>query len=116
MDISTETQPSWYNRIPEERRGVWVESDGKRELSRVTLAGFPIRVILKNGDILDGEKGEERDRAGNHHDIAIRMDGRKTQKWIPEEEIAVAWTDRGPDLSNIMDALMLAVKEELAKH
>lgn len=115
MDISSETQPNWYNHIPSERRGSWIQEDGRRELSRVTLAGFPIRVILKNGEILDGDKGEERDRAGQQHDIAIRMPGRKTQKWVPEEEIAVVWSDRGPDLSGIMDAFMLAIREEFAR-
>lgn len=115
MDISTETQPQWYRDIPEDRRGVWTDRDKRSELSRLSLAGFPIRIVTKSGDILDGEKGEERERAGFKHDIALRMDGRKTQKWVPEEDIAVAWTDRGPNLNAILDMLVTAIREELTR-
>ena len=111
MNISTETQPVWYNRIPEERRALWTQEDGDRELTRRTLAGYPVRVVLKDGTILDGTKGEERHRFDNRHDIAIHMQGRKTQKWVPEDEIAVLWADAGPDLSDIVAALAVRLKD-----
>lgn len=113
MNISTETEPRWFAAIPEERRGIWTEKDGERALSENTLPGFPIRMVLKNGTILDGEKGEERDNFDGGHDVAIRLPGRKTQKWVPEEDIAVIWADKGPDLRDVMAAFVERMREAI---
>lgn len=106
MDISTATQPTWYDRIPAERRALWTADEGERALQAKTLTGFPVRLVLKDGTILDGDMGEERRRPGGEYDIAVKMAGRKTQKWVPEEEIAVVWSDSGPDLREILGALV----------
>lgn len=106
MDISTVTQPTWYDHIPAERRGLWSAEEGTRALQSKTLNGFPVRIVLKDGTILDGDMGEERTRAGGEYDVAVKLAGRKTQKWVPEEEIAVIWSDTGPDLRDILGALV----------
>lgn len=106
MDISTATQPHWYERIPAERRGLWTSDDGERALQARTLAGFPVRLVLKDGTILDGDMGEDRHRAGGEYDIAVKLAGRKTQKWVSEDDIAVIWSDTGPDLRGILNELV----------
>lgn len=113
MNISTETQPSWYSSLPEERRALWTEQDGERALTQSTLSGFKMRMVLKDGTILDGEKGEERDTFDGGHDVAIRLPGRKTQKWVPENEIAVVWSDKGPDLRDILASFVEKIRSEL---
>jgi len=110
MDISTATQPVWYEHIPAERRGLWTSNEGERALKSKTLSGYPLRVILKDGTILDGEMGEERHRAGGEYDIAIKLAGRKTQKWVTEGDIAVIWSDTGPDLRDILNSLVQALR------
>lgn len=115
MNVSTETQPSWFTKLSEERQGTWTEQDGEKALSANTLSGFPMRIILKDGTILDGEKGEERDTFEGGRDIAIRLPGRKTQKWVPEAEIATVWADKGPDLRDILAAFVEKVRESFTQ-
>lgn len=111
MNISTETQPTWFSLIPSERRALWTDSSDEK-LSQVTLNGFPMRVVLKDGTILDGDKGDERDNFEGGHDVAIRLPGRKTQKWIPMEDIAVVWADRGPDLRDVIAAFIDKLRDD----
>lgn len=113
MNVRTDTQPSWFLKLSEERQGSWTEQDGEKALSANTLSGFPIRMILKDGTILDGEKGEERDTFEGGHDIAIRLPGRKTQKWVPLDSIEAVWADKGPDLRDILSAFVEKVREAI---
>lgn len=96
------TRPVWYKDVAPERQGLWTAGDSKWALARETGYGERTRVILKTGAVLDGVLGEERNRWDNKHAIALRIAGRKTQKWIPVRDIGVVWGDKGKPLTELL--------------
>lgn len=98
----TATKPSWYKDVPAERQGLWSAGDSKWQIAAQAGYGERVCIVLKDGTIVDGTMSEERNRWDNKHALAIRIPGRKTQKWIPRTDIAVIWGDKGRPLIEML--------------
>jgi len=102
MKTLIKTRPDWFTELPAERQGIWSTGDHWSHISGATSYGDKVRIVLKDGTILDGTMGDERNRWSPRHAIAIHIIGRKTQKWIPRTDIAVIWGDKGRPLIELI--------------
>ena len=98
----TATRPDWYASVSPERQGLWAAGDSKWHIGAQAGYAERVRVVLKDGTILDGAVSDERNRWDSKHALAIRMRNRKTQKWIPVADIAVIWGDKGRPLADML--------------
>lgn len=104
----TTVTPLWYDDIPVDRQGVWNSGDSSFKIAGQTLTGHRVQVTLHDGTVFDGVMGDERNRwDGNKHSIAIRIPGRKSQKWIPRNTIAHIFADKGPKLEELLTSYII---------
>lgn len=101
MQLS-KTQPAWHKKLAAEKQGLWTAGDSKFALAGQAFWSEPVRVVLKDGTVLDGTVGDERNRWDPKHALALRMPGRKSQKWVPVKDVAVVWGDKGPKLEDLL--------------
>lgn len=96
------TKPAWYDAVSPERQGLWTAGDSKWHLG--SQAGYAERacVVLKDGTVLDGRMGAERNRWDSKHSFAMRLPGRKSQKWVAVKDVAVIWGDKGRPLTELL--------------
>lgn len=102
MKTLTDTKPSWYVGVAPERQGLWSAGDSRWQLGSQAGYAEQARVVLKDGTIIDGSMREERNRWDNKHALAMRVPGRKTQKWILVSDIATVWGDKGRPLVELL--------------
>lgn len=106
MTVSTAsavTVPAWYDNVPADRQGSWTAGESSFKIAGQTLQGCRVAITLNDGTVFDGVMGGERNRwDGNKHSIAIRIPGRKSQKWILRKTIASILSDRGPKLEDLL--------------
>lgn len=106
--VATVTAPVWYDDVPADRQGIWNSGDSSFKIAGQTLNGHRIQVTLHDGTVFDGVMGGERNRwDGNKHAIAIRIQGRKSQKWIQRKTIASILADKGPKLEELLTSYIL---------
>lgn len=103
METLTETRPEWHAALPVERQGLWSAGDRRLLLAGETSWNDKVRIVLKDGTIYDGTMGEERSRWDtSRHVVAIRIPGRRTQKWIHSTDIAIVWGDKGESFEALL--------------
>jgi hypothetical protein len=103
MSLLSTTRPDWYDKLPVEQQGLWSLGDSRFYITAQTSYQGRVRIVLQDGTILDGTMSDERNRWDpNKHAIAIRMTGRKTQKWIPRNSIALIWADKGRPFTELL--------------
>lgn len=103
----TNTKPDWYAEAAPERQGLWSAGDHRRHLLVQAAYGERVRLVLKDGSVFDGTMGEHRDFWNPaKFAVALRIPGRKSQKWFPVRDIAVAWGDKGRPLVEMLADLI----------
>ena len=96
------TKPTWYKDVAPERQGLWAAGASKWHLGDQASYGERVRIVLKDGTVLDGVAGAEKNRWDAKHAIAMRIPGRKSQKWVLVTDIAVAWGDKGRPFEDLL--------------
>lgn len=103
------TRPAWYSDVPAARQGLWSAGDHWSHLAGQTGYRDRVRIVLKDGSILDGFSDEERNRWDRRkHAVSLRITGRKTRKWVAVSDIAVVWADKGESLESLLTRAILA--------
>ena len=102
MKPLTAPRPAWFTALAVERQGTWSHGDHWSHITGATSWGDKVRIVLKDGTVFDGIMGGERNRWDAKHAVAIRIPGRKSQKWIARTDIAVIWGDKGRPLTELI--------------
>lgn len=105
--MSTLTRPDWHYDVPQSRQGHWVSTDSKWRISDGAGYGEPVRVVLKDGTVIDGIMHEERNRWDGKHAFAVaRIAGRKSRRWILVKDVAIIWGDKGRPIEELLTAVL----------
>ena len=98
--------PRWFNTVPAARRRVWTSGDSKMVM-RDALEGHAMGLVLTDGTVLDGTYAGDRNFWGTQpYRVALRIEGRKTCKWVTLADVRVAHFDSGPSLGDMVAELI----------
>lgn len=111
MKTLTATCPSWFTELPVKRQGTWSAGDHWSHIASATSWRDKVRIVLKDGSVFDGIMGGERNRWDSKHAVAIRIQGRKSQKWIARSDIAVIWGDKGRPLTELLEEFIVKIHD-----
>ena len=100
-------KPDWFDQLPANRQALWVPGDKPMEFD-ATGPGGKIRVVLKDGTVLDGTYQDSMGRWGgaDGHKIGIQIPGRKSNKWIARSDVKEVWGDKGIGLGDMLGAVI----------
>ena len=109
MVTSTLTRPAWHYDVPQERQGHWESTDSRWRLNQGVSYGERVRVVLKDGSVIDGIMQEERHRwEPNRQSFAVAgIKGRKSRKWILLTDVAEIWGDKGRPIEELLKAVLM---------
>lgn len=101
--------PAWYTMLPDARRTYITADSHWRNWLKGLDGESRITLHMKDGTTVDGTYEGVKNRWSDSRQVGVRIEGRKTIKWISPRNIDRAYLDNGPSMGDLVAELVTTV-------